>query len=56
MNFVKLVSVLFIFSELIVCRINLQKFTVAKLALCRRPVNFVASILLWYNLYNSILI
>ena len=46
MNLFRLLSILFTLSELILYRINLEKYTVAKLALCRSPVKFVASILL----------
>jgi hypothetical protein len=55
MNLVRLMSVLFIFSELILCRINSENFTVAKLTLCRPDVKFLDSFLLSSNLYNSIL-
>ena len=54
MNLVRLMSVLFIFSELILCRINSENFKLAKLALCRPAVKFLASVLLCSNLYNSI--
>ena len=54
MNLVRFLSVLFIFSKLILGRINSEIFTVTKLALFRPAVKFLASVLLWVNLYNSI--
>ena len=44
LNLYLFLSVLFIFSELILCRINPESFTVAKLSLCRAVVKFLASI------------
>ena len=40
MNLVGLMSVLFIFSELMLCRINTEKFIVANLAFCRPTVKY----------------
>jgi len=54
MNLFRLMSILFILSELILCRVISENFAVAKLALCRSSVKFLASVILWDNLYNSI--
>jgi len=55
MNHSNLMSVLFIFSELIMCISNHEKFKVASSFLCQPPVKFLASDLLYFDLYNSYL-